>query len=205
MYRYQWGVYWVSSNKCHWGMEWYSADIEILISGWNTLYYSDNILSQIAALRDIDSHREWLSIPITPIRRLENASRNIWTITFWKEHFILPTHLISHHLIFIYLDMSGLITETRIHGRSKACFGYLKNFKLNSDRYIRWRLWRLDEKVTAVYWYPWRVCQIATIFLYLRISANHSLCLQPVQNVQSWLLMSDDFVPCMWSNMCWAV
>jgi hypothetical protein len=38
MYRYQWGVYWVSSNKRHWGMEFYSADIEMLMSGWNTLY-----------------------------------------------------------------------------------------------------------------------------------------------------------------------
>jgi hypothetical protein len=36
MCRYQWGVYWVSWNRCHWGMEFYSADIEMLMSGWNT-------------------------------------------------------------------------------------------------------------------------------------------------------------------------
>jgi hypothetical protein len=37
LYRYQWGVYWVSSNKCPWGMEFYPADIEMLMAGWNTL------------------------------------------------------------------------------------------------------------------------------------------------------------------------
>jgi hypothetical protein len=37
IYRYQWGVYWVSSNKRYWGMEFYSADIEMLMSDWNTL------------------------------------------------------------------------------------------------------------------------------------------------------------------------
>jgi hypothetical protein len=38
IYRYQWAVYWVSSNKRHWGMKFYSADIQMLNSGWNTLY-----------------------------------------------------------------------------------------------------------------------------------------------------------------------
>jgi hypothetical protein len=169
----QWEVYWISSNKRRWGMEFYSADIEMLMSGWNTLYYSDNILSQIAALRKIGSHRKWSPIPITPVRMLQNVSMNIWTITLWKEHLILPTHLISHHLIFIYLDMSRPITETQIYGRNKANFGYLRNFESNSDRCIRWCLWRLDEKATVIYWDQWRVCRIPTIFLDLRISANH--------------------------------
>jgi hypothetical protein len=40
MYRYQWGVYWVSSNKRQWEMEFDSADIEMLMSEWNTLYIS---------------------------------------------------------------------------------------------------------------------------------------------------------------------
>jgi hypothetical protein len=34
---------------------------------------------------------------------------------------------------------------------------------------------RLDEKVIAMYWCQWRVCWIKIIFLYLCISANHSL------------------------------
>jgi hypothetical protein len=48
---------------------------------WTGKYYSDNILSQIAALRDVGSHRKRSSIPITPVRKLQNVSRNIWTIT----------------------------------------------------------------------------------------------------------------------------
>jgi hypothetical protein len=40
MYCCQWGVYWVSSNECHWGMEFYSADIEMRMFGWNTLHQS---------------------------------------------------------------------------------------------------------------------------------------------------------------------
>jgi hypothetical protein len=43
MYRYRWGIYWVSSNKRHWGMQFYSADIEMFMSGWNTLYIEDFI------------------------------------------------------------------------------------------------------------------------------------------------------------------
>jgi hypothetical protein len=37
MYHCQWGVYWVSSNNGHRGMEFYSADIKMLMSEWNTL------------------------------------------------------------------------------------------------------------------------------------------------------------------------
>jgi hypothetical protein len=65
--------------------------------------------------------------------------------------------------------------------RSRACFGDLRNFEFNSDRYTGRCFWRLDEKVTARYWYQGRVCRINMTFLYLWISANHSLwrCYSP--------------------------
>jgi hypothetical protein len=75
---------------------------------WTGRYYSDNILSQITALRDVGSHRKRSSMPITPVRMLQNVSRNIWTITHWKEYLILLIHLISYHLIFIYLDILSI-------------------------------------------------------------------------------------------------
>jgi hypothetical protein len=52
MYRYQLGVYWVNSNKRYWGMEFYPADIEMLVSGWNTLY--------ILVLIDAHCLRDWI-------------------------------------------------------------------------------------------------------------------------------------------------
>jgi hypothetical protein len=63
---------------------------------------------KFSALRNVSSHRKWSSMSITPVRVLQNVSRNIWTISHGKEHLILPTYLISPHLIFISLDMSGI-------------------------------------------------------------------------------------------------
>jgi hypothetical protein len=40
IYHCQRGVYWLSSNRRHWGMEFYSVDIEMPMSGWNTLYFT---------------------------------------------------------------------------------------------------------------------------------------------------------------------
>jgi hypothetical protein len=64
---------------------------------------------------------------------------------------------------------------------SSSCFGCLRNFESNSDRYIGWCFSQLDKKVTAMHWYQWRACRVKLIFLYLWISANHSLwrCYHP--------------------------
>jgi hypothetical protein len=126
--------------------------------------------SNYCSLRCRQSSKKWSSMLITSVRMLQNRSRNRWTITCWKNHLILPTHLILHHLIFIYWRCQASIPGTWIHGRSRTCFGYLRNFESNSDRYIGRCFWRLDEKVTMMHWYQWRVRRIKIIFLYLWIS-----------------------------------
>jgi hypothetical protein len=118
---------------------------------------------------------------MTPVCVLQNVSRNIWIITRCKEHLILPSHLISRHLIFIYLDMSSINYKDMNSRKEEACLGDLRNFELNSDLYIDWCFWQLIEKVTAMYSYHWRICWITIFLLYLWISANHSFwgCYSP--------------------------
>jgi hypothetical protein len=75
----------------------------------------------------------WSSMPITPVRMLQNVSRNIWAITCWEEHIILLTDLISHHLIFIYLGMSSIndrdMNSRKDQGLFRLCHKFWINFR----------------------------------------------------------------------------
>jgi hypothetical protein len=102
-------------------------------------------------------------MPITPVRMLQNVPRNISASPRWTEHLILPIHLISHHLIFIYLDMSSINYRDTNSRKEQSLFRLSQNFESHSDRDIGWCFWRLDEKVAAIYWYQWRVCRIKII------------------------------------------
>jgi hypothetical protein len=120
---------------------------------WTVRHYSNNIFSQIGALRDVGSHWRWSSIPITPVRLLQNVSRNIWTINHWKEHLIPPTHLISHHLIFIDLDMSSINYRDMNSRKERSLFRRSQKIWLKF-RPIHWLIFlKTGWKGVAMYWY----------------------------------------------------
>jgi hypothetical protein len=74
-------------------------------------------------------------------------------MTCWKEYIILLTHLIWHHLTFIYLDMSSISYRDMNSRKDESLFWLSKKFWIKF-RPIYWLVfWRLDEKVTAMYWY----------------------------------------------------
>jgi hypothetical protein len=75
---------------------------------WTGRYYSDNILSQIAALWEVCSHRKMIVHADRASPHVARCVREYIDHNSLKEHLIIPTHLISHHLIFIHLDMSSI-------------------------------------------------------------------------------------------------
>jgi hypothetical protein len=95
---------------------------------WTSRDYSDNILSQIAALRGVGNHRKM-------IVHADNAGPHaVKCVTEYMDHnslkkeFILPTHPISHHLIFIYLDMSNINYRDMNSRKERSLFGLSQKF-----------------------------------------------------------------------------
>jgi hypothetical protein len=100
---------------------------------WTGRYYSDNILSQIATLRDVGSDRKM-------IVHADNGSPNgAKRVTEYLDHTSLkrahrlPIHLIWHHLIFTYLDVLGIDYRDMNSQKEPTCFGCLRNFASKSD------------------------------------------------------------------------
>jgi hypothetical protein len=95
---------------------------------WTKRYYLDNILSQIAALQDIDSHRKMIIHADNAGPHVAQYVAEYMNHKSLKEHLILLTYLILHHLIFTYLDMSNINYKGMNSGKGQNLFRLSQKF-----------------------------------------------------------------------------